>query len=130
MRHSPRPAPAPVAIFRPDAQGALVHVETVQPTKKNRLNLRTVVPHINSLRSNTMTKQEFVAMVVANHKTGKWLSCIVEVEGVQVGIKAFGKWVQRMEGNYKPYWSSDQCKTVSSFKSAVETGINYILQGA
>ena len=33
MRHSPRPAPAPVAIFRPDAQGALVHVETVQPTK-------------------------------------------------------------------------------------------------
>ena len=32
-----------------------------------------------------MTKQEFVAMVVANHKTGKWLSCIVEVEGVQVG---------------------------------------------
>ena len=77
-----------------------------------------------------MTKQEFVAMVVANHKTGKWLSFTVEVEGVQVGIKAFGKWVQRMEGNYKPYWSSDHCKTVSSFKSAVETGINYILQGA
>ena len=76
-----------------------------------------------------MTKQEFVAMVVANHKTSKWLSCTVEVEGVQVGIKAFGKWVQRMEGNYKPYWYSYQCKTVSSFKSAVETGINYILQG-
>ena len=33
MRHSPRPAPAPVAIFRPDAQGALAHVETVQPTE-------------------------------------------------------------------------------------------------
>ena len=33
MRHSPRPAPAPVAIFRPDAQGTLVHVETVQPTE-------------------------------------------------------------------------------------------------
>ena len=33
MHHSPRPAPAPVAIFRPDAQGTLAHVETVQPTE-------------------------------------------------------------------------------------------------
>ena len=70
------------------------------------------------------------ATLVTIDEFGKWLSCTVEVEGVQVGIKAFGKWVQRMENNYKPYWSSDQCKTVSSFKSAVETGINYILQGA
>ena len=77
-----------------------------------------------------MTKQEFVAMVVANHKTSKWLSCTVEVEGMQVSIQAFGKRVQRMEGDYKPYWSSNECKTVSSFKSAVETGITYILRGA
>ena len=77
-----------------------------------------------------MTKQEFIKMVAANHSSKKWLNCTVEVEGVQVGIKAYGKWVQRMESNYKPYWASDHCKTVSSFKSAVETGINYILQGA
>lgn len=75
-----------------------------------------------------MTKEDFIKMVVANHKSGKWLSCTVEVEGVKVGIKAFGKWVQRMEGNYKPYWSGSECKTVSNFRAAVETGITYILR--
>ena len=75
-----------------------------------------------------MTKQEFIKMVAANHNSKKWLNCTVEVEGVMVGIKAYGKWVQRMEGNYKPYWSGCECKTVSAFKLAVEAGINYILQ--
>lgn len=76
-----------------------------------------------------MNRQEFINMVAANHKTGKWISCTVEVEGVQVGVKAFGKWVQRMEGNCKPYFSGAECKTVSTFKSQIEQGINYILGG-
>ena len=76
-----------------------------------------------------MTKIEFIKMVSDNHKSGKWLSCTVNVEGVQIGIKAYGKWIQRMEGNCKPYFSGAECKTVSAFKSQIEQGINYILQG-
>ena len=76
-----------------------------------------------------MTKTEFIAMVANNHKTGKWLSCTVEVDGTMVGVKAYGKWIQRMEGAGKPYFSGAECRTVATFKSQIESGINYILQG-
>lgn len=74
-----------------------------------------------------MTKQEFIDMVAANHKRGKWLSCTVSVEGVNVGIKSYGKWVQRMEANCKPYYSGTECKTVKAFKSEISDGIDYLL---
>lgn len=74
-----------------------------------------------------MTKEDFIATVVANHKSNKWLSCTIEVEGINVSVKAFGKWVQRMEANCKPYWSGAECKTVSTFKEAVRTGLEYCL---
>lgn len=73
-----------------------------------------------------MTKLEFINMVAANHKSGKWIDSTFEVDGVNIGIKAFGKWIQRMEGNCKPYFSGAECKTVSTFKSQIESGLNYI----
>ena len=76
-----------------------------------------------------MTKNEFIKMVTDNHKSGKWLNGTFDVDGINVGVKAYGKWVQRMEGAYKPYYSGCECKTVSTFRSSVESGVNYILQG-
>lgn len=51
-----------------------------------------------------MTIQEIAKAIADNAKTGKWLSCQFQVEHPQavggsysVGVKAFGKWVQRLE---------------------------------
>lgn len=44
-----------------------------------------------------MTKQEFVELLLANVRTNKWLSCTVDVEGRKVGVKAYRRWVQRLE---------------------------------
>jgi len=48
-----------------------------------------------------MNKLEFIKMVTDNVKTKKWLNCTVKLQlesGIySCGIKAFGKWVQRIE---------------------------------
>lgn len=51
-----------------------------------------------------MTIQEIAQAVADNAKSGKWLSCTFQLSApgavggtVSVGIKAFGKWVQRVE---------------------------------
>ena len=50
-----------------------------------------------------MTVSEFVKMVTDNSKSGLWLSCTAPVQyndkTFNVGIKAFGLWVQRLEVN-------------------------------
>ena len=50
-----------------------------------------------------MTVSDFCKMVLENSKTGKWLSCTAPVQyekkTFNVGIKAFGLWVQRLEVN-------------------------------
>jgi hypothetical protein len=50
-----------------------------------------------------MTVSDFCKMVLANSKTNQWLSCTVPVQyndkTYNVGIKAFGLWVQRLEVN-------------------------------
>jgi hypothetical protein len=50
-----------------------------------------------------MTVTEFTKMVTDNSKTGQWLSCTAPVQfdnkTFNVGIKAFGLWVQRLEVN-------------------------------
>jgi len=48
-----------------------------------------------------MTVSDFCKMVLDNTKTNQWLSCTVPVQyndkTFNVGIKAFGLWVQRLE---------------------------------
>lgn len=50
-----------------------------------------------------MTITEFCNMVAYNSKSGLWLSCTAPVQyndkTFNVGIKAFGLWVQRLEVN-------------------------------
>ena len=50
-----------------------------------------------------MTVSEFARMVLDNTKTDQWLNCTVPVQyddkTFNVGIKAFGLWVQRLEVN-------------------------------
>lgn len=50
-----------------------------------------------------MTVSEFAKMVLDNTKTDQWLNCTVPVQyddkTFNVGIKAFGLWVQRLEVN-------------------------------
>ena len=46
-----------------------------------------------------MTLEQLADAIVANAKTGKWLSATVAVDGMPagVGVKAYGRWVQRIE---------------------------------
>ena len=45
-----------------------------------------------------MNVQDIADAVAANAKTGKWLNCTFTLDdGNKVGIKAYGKWVQRIE---------------------------------
>lgn len=51
-----------------------------------------------------MNREEIAQAVVDNVKTGKWLSCTFTLEHpnapggeLSVGVKAFGRWVQRIE---------------------------------
>ena len=50
-----------------------------------------------------MTVSDFCKMVLENSKSGQWLNCTVPVQyndkTYNVGIKAFGLWVQRLEVN-------------------------------
>jgi len=50
-----------------------------------------------------MTVSDFCKMVLENSKSGQWLSCTAPVQyekkTFNVGIKAFGLWVQRLEVN-------------------------------
>lgn len=67
-----------------------------------------------------MTKDEFVEMVVKNHNSKQWLSGWFEVDGKQVGIKAFGKWVQRLQYTYEVYVSTTEgTKTITAFREEV-----------
>ena len=45
-----------------------------------------------------MTVDQLADAIIANAKTGKWLSATFDVDGMPaVGVKAFGRWVQRIE---------------------------------
>lgn len=51
-----------------------------------------------------VTAEEIAQAVADNAKSGKWLSCTFQLANPQavggavpIGIKAFGKWVQRIE---------------------------------
>lgn len=50
---------------------------------------------------NTLTIAQLAQVIADNAKTGKWLSCHFQVTHDRgtfgVGVKAFGKWVQRLE---------------------------------
>ena len=48
-----------------------------------------------------MTLNEYLALVLNNVNTNKWLNCtesvVIDNKMYSIGIKAFGKWVQRIE---------------------------------
>ena len=48
-----------------------------------------------------MNKLEFIKMVTDNVKTKQWINCTVPLQlengAYQCGIKAYGKWIQRIE---------------------------------
>ena len=68
-----------------------------------------------------VTIDEFVELVANNAKSKQWLNCTVAVkhpeqaEPKQIGIKAFGLWVQRIECNGLVDSVSEQ-KTKKQFK--------------
>lgn len=74
-----------------------------------------------------MTKQELAELVLANASKGKWLSCTVDVEGRSVGVKAFGKWVQRLECNGIRA-TVEECKTLKDFKPKVLSAIEGVMR--
>ena len=73
-----------------------------------------------------MNLYQFTKMICDNYKSNKWLSGYydVEISGVtySIGIKAYGKWVQRLECNGK-ITSVEECKTLKAFSAAIESEI-------
>ena len=52
--------------------------------------------------NNTATPETIAQAVADNAKSGRWLSCTFQVQHpdgalLSVGVKAFGRWVQRIE---------------------------------
>lgn len=84
--------------------------------------------------SNQTTTVEAIAQAIAdNAKSGKWLSCTFQVAHPQavggmvpIGVKAFGKWVQRLQC-YTVCDSIPEQKTLKALKFEVITAINGIL---
>lgn len=74
-----------------------------------------------------MTRQEFIKMVARNHNTGQWLNGTYDVDGTQVGVKAYGKWLQRLQVPGKPYYSNIERQTVTAFKQDIESGLIWLL---
>ena len=66
-----------------------------------------------------MTKQEFIDTIVNNHRTGHWLNATFDVEGRKIGVKAYGKWIQRLEHNGRSD-GTVEARTVKAFRSDVE----------
>lgn len=67
-----------------------------------------------------MTPQELADQIVANVKTNKWLSATFDIDSLphRVGVKAYGRWVQRIEccGIYD---SIPEQKTNKALRAAV-----------
>lgn len=76
------------------------------------------------------TISEVIDAVAANVKSGKWISCTFPVstdKGVfSIGVKAFGKWVQRVECVGMADGLSEQ-KTVKALRSELENLINRMI---
>lgn len=95
--------------------------------------MKSFKQYLTEADNQVFTKQEFIDFIAKNNNSGKWINGTFEVlndsgHPFSIGIKANGKWIQRMQGNNKPYWSNDMgTKTVKAFKQDIETGLNYIL---
>jgi len=75
-----------------------------------------------------MSKEDFIKFLIqwAKHHPNKWLSSHFEVNGKNVPIKAFGKWVQvahipspMHESGYYKAGTAD-CKTYKKYKEELE----------
>jgi len=80
-----------------------------------------------------MNIEDVANAVVANAKTGKWLSCTFQVDNgqavggrISVGVKAFGKWVQRIEccGLVS---GANETRTLKALKAGVIEGLNAMI---
>jgi len=77
-----------------------------------------------------MTVSDFCKMVLENSNSGKWLSCTAPVQyekkTFNVGIKAFGLWVQRLEVNGITATIPEQ-KTKAALFAALVTELSDLL---
>lgn len=72
-----------------------------------------------------MDKQEFINMIAANVKTKQWLNGTFDVNGKRIGIKAYGKWVQRMQVSWELFYIEiPEQKTIKALKAALDIELN------
>lgn len=74
-----------------------------------------------------MTRQEFIDIIAKNAPKCQWLSYTVVIEGKGVGVKAFGKWVQRLECNGLKT-TVEECKTLKEFKLKVAEALDGVMR--
>lgn len=67
-----------------------------------------------------MKKDEFIEMIVKNHKSKQWLNGTFQVEEKTVGVKAFGKWVQVLTYPGFRDGSTSDIRSVKAFREEVE----------
>lgn len=81
-----------------------------------------------------LTVDQFAQAVADNAKTGKWLSCTFQLAHpeavgglVPIGIKAYGRWVQRIECQGIRDTIPEQ-KTLKAFKAAIVDSVNALFR--
>ena len=80
---------------------------------------------------NALTIEQFATLATDNAKSAKWLSCTMPVEHngavYQVGIKSYGKWVQRIECCGITDGVPEQ-KTLKAMKAGIVAAVESILR--
>ena len=62
-----------------------------------------------------MTQDEFIKMVVNNHKTNQWIIGHFDVDGMTIAIKAFNRWAQVIQKGDIRTSTSGYAKTNKAF---------------
>ena len=67
--------------------------------------------------------ESFAKDVTKEASQNQWVNIRTEIAGKIVGIKAYGKWVQRIEVNSAPY-QSGEFKTQKAMREFIVNAIN------
>lgn len=74
-----------------------------------------------------MERQEFIGLVVKNHSSKQWINGTETIDGVTIGVKAYGKWVQRLQRMDTGAYTSFEAKTVKDFREKMATELEKIM---
>lgn len=74
-----------------------------------------------------MEKQKFIDLVVKNHSSKQWINGTETIDGVTIGVKAYGKWVQRLQRLDTGTYTTFEAVTVKEFREKMAAELEKIM---